>query len=242
VQRDLIRYNSRNRLATLVVLMLAFSGLVFLLLTPGRLVMRGVRLISISLQSQLSADYSPDLHAILPPVNLGLIGDALGDRNNPGDIPVLINALNTPVPTVTPAPTLPGGFFPTPPLVPTLPGLPPTVTKTVTATLITPTITSTFTSTAIFTPTFTPTGGSGITPVVTTATPTRTPTRTPTTPLPPPTSTRTPVPTSTHTDVPPPTSYPAPPTKTPRPTNTPVTPPPGVTPPTEPPPTEPPYP
>lgn len=243
LQRDLIRYNSLNRLATLVVMMLAFSGLVFLLLAPGRMVLRGVRMIAISLHSQLAADYSADLHAAVGPVGVSLIEEALDDRDNPIDVPGLIDALTTPVPLVTPMPTLPGGFFPTPGLFPTLPLPGATGTATLKPPTLTPTLfTPTLTNTAIFTPTFTPTGGIVITPVVPTVT--HTPTRTPTMPTPPthtptrtpptpPTSTFTQVPTSTFTPIP----YPPPITDTPYPTATPVTPPPGETPPTPVPPT-----
>jgi hypothetical protein len=211
LQREQVRYNSVNRLAVMLLIALAFSGLVFMLLVPGRMMIRGMQRFSVSLHSQFVADYSADLHAVpVAPVGMSLIGEALTDRENAEDLPGVFEALNTPVPVVTPLPV----FLPTSALFPIFPTLPPIATP------VPPTAASTATWTA--TPTRTPTGTLTATiPATRTATePDSTATRTPTPPTP---------------DTPlPPTGYPPQPTSTPRPTFTSTvpnhTPVPGVTP------------
>ncbi len=205
MQRDWVQYNSVNRLAVLLLIMLAFSGLVFLLLAPGRLVIRGIQRLSISLHSDLQADYSPDLHAVpLAPVDLSLVSEALEDRlafSAPADI---FSVLNTPIPLVTPPPA---AGLPTFILFPTLPGPGPSATFSPNPTALTST------ATASPTGSLTPTG---------TLIPTLT--RTATSPANPPTSTPTAPPTLTPTpfNTPTPTQpgYPAQPTATRQPTST----------------------
>lgn len=210
MQRDWVQYNSVNRLAVLLLIMLAFSGLVFLLLAPGRLAVRGIQRWSVSLHSQLQADYSPDLHAIpLAPVDLSLVSEAIEDRRNIDAPPDIFSVLNTPIPLVTP---LPPAGLPTFVLFPTLPGPGPSATFTPNPPVFTPITTLTLTASPTSTGTITPTG---------TLIPTHT--RTPTSPANIPTSTATTPPTRTPTPPTPPTStqpgYPAQPTATPRPTS-----------------------
>jgi hypothetical protein len=205
LQRDWVQYNSINRLTVLLLIMLAFSGLVFLLLAPERLAIRGIQRLAISLHSQLQADYSPDLHAIpLPPVDLSLVSEALEDRNNISTPPDIFSILNTPVPLVTP---LPAAVLPTFVLFPTIPGPGPSATVSPNPPGVTPTITLSPTRSV------TPTG----TPIPTT-------TNTPTSPANPPTPSPTTLPTVTSTPPTPPTAtgagYPAQPTATLQPTST----------------------
>lgn len=205
MQRNWVQYNSVNRLAVLLLIMLAFSGLVFLLLTPGRLVIRGIQSLSISLHSDLQADYSPDLHAIpLAPVDLSLVSEALEDRNafsTPVDI---FSVLNTPIPLVTPPPA---AAMPTFVLFPTLPGPGPSATFAANTPVFTPTGTATPTGSAtptgtlIPTLTRTPTSAGGLPTLTPTAPPSLTPTLTN-------------APTSTQA------GYPAQPTATQQPTST----------------------
>ncbi len=206
MQRDWVQYNSVNRLAVLLLIMLAFSGLVFLLLAPGRLAIRGIQRLSISLHSPLQADYSPDLHAIpLAPVDLSLVSEAIEDRSNVVVPPDIFSVLNTPIPLVTPMP--PAGM-PTFVLFPTLPGPGPSATFSPHPPGVTPSVT--------LTPTRSPTPTGTLVP---------TQTRTSTSPAIPPTPTTTTPPTFTSTPPTPPTStqagYPAQPTNTPQPNLTP---------------------
>ncbi len=190
--------------------MLAFSGLVFMLLVPGRMMIRGIQQFSISLHSPLQADYSPDLQAIpLAPVEMALIEDALADRNTFDVVPDIFDALNTPVAIVTPLPV----GLPTQALFPVFPTLPSTSTSAPPTAVRTPTRTGTVT--------VTPTGTRTIGPTQTATSPVVNPTHTPTTP-----PTKTPIPptppTPTDAGYPPPPTDTQPPPPTPYPIDTPI--------------------
>ncbi len=202
----------------------ALGGLVFVTGLLAALIPWGTLIpwLAVSLHSQLSADYSPDLNARrLPPVRLALAADAFTDESyalgtsTPGNyLATLQTDLLTPIPTVTPRPgeTLlpltPPTFSPTP-LSPS-----PTLFPTGTAT---PTWTATPTFTLAPTTTLTQTR----LPPPPTPRFTQAPTRRPTNPPDQPTPTRTSTQQSTRppaTETPRPT--PIPPTRTSRPTVT----------------------
>lgn len=209
---------------SLLLLLLFLGGLIALggaIFSPAWLVTAGT--LPVALHSFHHADYSADLRGFRPlAFGLGLVGEAardLGPSASPS-MDDLRNLLQTPVPTVTPFPTLPDLRIVLPTFTPTqtrLASAAPPATATSTGV---PSFTPSATPSATFTASFSPTPTASLQPLPTRRTPSAT--ATPFIPTPtrvPPTSTSNP-PTSAPPTTAPPTATPAPPSYPPPPEST----------------------
>lgn len=193
------------QILAILLLIVSLLTLVILFLNPQSAQAEELKKLSVSMKSELQADYSIDLiKGVVPHINLSLVKEIMRDNNESEEkagelFAAFMHSLNTSVPSVTPDPAMALLNTDTPE---------PTSSLTLTLTL-SPTITHTSTETETAIPTLTPTATPWIVTLTWTPWPTDPPVRPANTRVPP---TETAIPPA-NTAIPP-TNTPIPPTNT----------------------------